>query len=1109
MGPAANDARKERRYIQSDCTVFQNNEGSSPKVVRIRTKEAVTLKTLLAVRIVLVFFTSLLSGAFCLVAQNISTIAGGGPKYLSALQVGLAQPSGIAVDSSGNVYVALAEIHQIWKINTSQQVTVFAGNGSFPFNSDGILATSATLNQPRGMVFDTAGNLYFADSAHNRVRKIAASGIINTVAGTGVAGFSGDAGAATLAQLNNPVAVALDSANNLYIVDKNNVRVRVISPSGTINTFAGNGTAAFAGDGGLPVSASLNTPTGVATATNGAVYISELNHRVRVVSGGTINTFAGNNNFGYAGDGGQAGVSTLNTVQNVATDSSNNVYIVESFDVRKVNAGSGVITTIAGGTNAGYLGDGGSPSAAQFSVINSIAFDSTATNIYLVDSGNARIRKVTATTVSTYVGNGTVNLNGDGQVATNANILTPGYVAVDNAGSLLFSDSESTSIRKVTLATGLLSTLAGNGLPGLTSDNAAASGYTFKPSGYQFDSAGSVYFVEQNRVRKLAAGVITTIANSANTPGFSGDGGLATAAQLQFPAALARAVNGDLYVADSFNNRVRLISASTGVISTVVGTGTASSTGDNGLGVNAAVNYPSSLSLDGAGNLFIGEFLGNRVRKLVLSSNIITTVAGDGTTNFADGVAATSTGLSSLSGIFADQSDNLFLADQGHSRVRRVASSTGLISTVAGNGTYDFNGDGAAATAGAVNPLGVTVDRSQNLYIADSSGRIRTTTVTACFFTFATPTIYVSQSAASKSIAVTASNPSCTYSVSSSSPFLTITSGASGTGSGTIIFAVTADAGQSRTATVSVGGASFSVTQAGTFGQTNIGFARPDAPLYVLDSNGNGTADAGDKVFSFTGQAGAIAVTGDWNGDGRTKVGFYLNGFWVLDYDGNGVYDSNDKFYGYGGAGYIPVVGDWNGDGRTKIGFFHDGFWVLDLNGNGQYDDGEQFGFGLSMGEVPIVGDWNGDKRTKVGFYSNGLFVLDYDGNRSFNVATDKYYTGFASYIAGDKPVVGDWNGNGKAKIGLYRGGFWVLDYNGNGTYDGVGTGGDKFYGFGGNAGEVPLIGDWSGSGTSKIGVYINGFFLLDFDGNGSFDVNLDRFAPYGGSGNQPIVGRW
>ena len=1068
---------------------------------------------------VTILFISLFS--FPVYAQIIRTVGGGGPVNLQALQTGLPQPLGTAVDSSGNLYVSLSQLNQIWKITPSGNVTLFAGNGADPFDGDGIQAVNATLSQPQGLAFDTAGNLYVADVGHSRIRKISTGGVISTVAGNGTSGFSGDGGPGTAARLNNAVSVALDSSNNLYIVDQANQRIRMVSAAGTISTLAGNGTASFSGDGGASTSASLNQPSGVAVSSAGVVYIADAaNFRVRKITGGIISTVAGNGTSGNSGDGGPATSAQLNTITGVTLDSLGNLYILEANDLRAISSGQSTIVKIAGGPTAGYSGDGGPPNSATFQFLAALALDSSGANGYLADAGNNRIRKITATTVTTIAGNGSVDFNGEGLPATSASVLVPTWVTTNNLGSLVFTDNGSSSIRKVTLGTGILSTLAGTGLQGTTPDGGTTAGPLNNPSSPIFDAAGNIYFVERNKIRKISAGVYSTVANSANASGFAGDGGPATAAQLNTPAGLAVAANGDLYVADSLNNRIRVISAQSGTISTIAGTGAGTSTGDGGLATNATLNNPYGLSLDGAGNLFVTELQGNRVRKIVLSNNVITTVAGNGGNLFADGVAATATGVSAPFSVFADQSGNLFIADEAHNRVRKVTAATGIISTVAGNGIADFSGDGGLATSASVTPLSVTVDRAQNLYIADISGRLRTAPVLACFFTVSSPIVYLNSASGTGSITVTATDPSCPYTVSSSSPFVTVTSGASGTGSNTVTFSYTADPGQNRTATVLIGGQSFIVQQAGVFGQYNVGFFNPNGPTWALDSNGSGGFDAGDRVFAFAGQPGAIAVVGDWNGDGRTKVGYYLNGFWALDYNGNGVYDGTgpggDKFYGFGGAGssYVPVVGDWNGDGRTKVGFYKDGFWALDTNGNGSFDAGDSFfGFGGNgAGEIPVVGDWNGDKHTKIGYFFNGQWVLDYDGNGSFNGSIDKNYTTFP-YAAGDKPVIGDWTGDGKTKIGIFRGGFWIIDNNGNGTYDGVGAGQDKFYGFGGNVGEIPIVADWNGSGTSKIGIYVNGFWVLDFNGNGGYDgtgPGGDRFIAFGGAAaNQPIIGRW
>jgi hypothetical protein len=286
-----------------------------------------------------------------------------------------------------------------------------------------------------------------------------------------------------------------------------------------------------------------------------------------------------------------------------------------------------------------------------------------------------------------------------------------------------------------------------------------------------------------------------------------------------------------------------------------------------------------------------------------------------------------------------------------------------------------------------------------------------------------------------------------------------------------------------------------------------------NAGQWALDMNGNGGA-SGTLNASF-GWPGATYVTGDWSGNGHTKIGVYYNGFWYLDYDGNGVWDGgvNDKQYTFGWAdpNVIPVVGDWNGDGRAKIGIYYQGFWYLDYDGNGIWDGGvndKAYNFGWpATGVIPMVGDWSGTGTAKIGVYYYGFWYLDYNGNGVWDGATvDKAYN-FGWAATGVTPIMGDWNADGRAKIGIYYNGFWYLDYDGNGLWDGGIK--DKAYTFGWS-GVTPLVGDWSASGTTKIGIYTNGSWFLDFIGNGIWDGGIvDKAYVWGQAGDTPIVGKW
>jgi len=236
---------------------------------------------------------------------------------------------------------------------------------------------------------------------------------------------------------------------------------------------------------------------------------------------------------------------------------------------------------------------------------------------------------------------------------------------------------------------------------------------------------------------------------------------------------------------------------------------------------------------------------------------------------------------------------------------------------------------------------------------------------------------------------------------------------------------------------------------------------------WFLDANGNGFWDGADRYYPGPfGQPGNSPVAGDWSNDGKAKVGVFKNGTWYLDYNGNGRWDGSgvDRYYAgsFGQAGDLPVAGDWSRDGKAKIGVFRAGAWYLDYNGNGFWDGGDSYypgPFG-KPGDLPVAGDWNNDGRAEVGVFKNGTWYLDYNGNGRWDGSDiDRYYPGTFGQF-GDLPVAGDWNGDGKAEIGVFRAGSWYLDYNGDGAWNGCNV--DRCYeGSFGNRGDLPVAGKW------------------------------------------------
>ena len=419
-----------------------------------------------------------------------------------------------------------------------------------------------------------------------------------------------------------------------------------------------------------------------------------------------IETVAGG---GPVGDGGPATAAQLNIPRGVAVDGAGNLYIADrdNHSIRKVDA-AGVISTVAGDGTLGFGGDGGPAVAAQLDSPFGVALDA-AGNLYIADRGNHSIRKVDpAGGISTVAGDGTRGFGGDGGPATAAQLYVPSGVAVDGAGNLYIADRGNRRIRKVDPA-GVISTVAGDGTLGFGGDGGPATAAQLNyPSGVAPDGAGNLYIADRDnhRIRKVdAAGAITTVAGG----GPVGDGGAATAAQLWSPNSVAPDGAGNLYIADTRNNRIRKVD-SAGVISTVAGDGTRGFGGDGGPATAAQLWSPNSVAPDGAGNLYIADGVNNRIRK-VDSAGVISTVAAQ---------------LANPRGVALDGAGNLYIADFGNHRIRKV-DAAGMITTVAGDGTEGSGGDGGPAVAAQLNrPAGVAADGAGNLYIADfGNQRIR------------------------------------------------------------------------------------------------------------------------------------------------------------------------------------------------------------------------------------------------------------------------------------------------------------------------------------------------------------------------------------------------
>jgi hypothetical protein len=312
-----------------------------------------------------------------------------------AIEAQLFNPCRVCIDSAGNWYISDRSNGRIRRVAPNGVITTVLGNGTQGYNGDGFIATAAELNNPEGVAVDAAGNVYVADWLNHRVRKLSTGGVVTTVAGTGTAGFSGDGGAATAAQLNGPIGVAVDGSGDLYIADFNNYRIRMVNSSGTISTYAGNGsTGSPSGDGGPATAAIIASVNDVTLDGAGDLFLCSNNLVRKVTPAGIITTVAGNGASSDSGDGGSATAAGIASAYGVACDSNGNLYIAEVLTLREVSS-SGTIATIAGSSSnlLGYSGDGGPPTAAQFDGIQGVAVAANG-NVLLVDSGNCCVREI-------------------------------------------------------------------------------------------------------------------------------------------------------------------------------------------------------------------------------------------------------------------------------------------------------------------------------------------------------------------------------------------------------------------------------------------------------------------------------------------------------------------------------------------------------------------------------------------------------------------------------------------------------------------------------------------------------------------------------------------
>ncbi len=601
-------------------------------------------------------------------------------------------------------------------------LALFAGNTGGRGNADGI-GTAARFNFPEGIAADSAGNVYVADTNNQIIRKITPAGAVTTLAG--VAGVPGSIdGTGTTAHFNFPRSITTDSAGNVFVADSSNSTIRKITPAGVVTTFAGTSLMSGSADG-TGTTARFLGPRGIAIDSTDNLYVSDtFNHTIRKITpAGVVTTLAGTAGMMGSADGTEA-AARFNLPRGIATDSVGNIYVSDTGNrtIRKITP-VGVVSTFAGTPLLSGSIDGTGAAAGFFAPLG-LTIDSTG-NTYVTDGFT--IRMITpAGVVTTLAGSANSDGSTDGTGAA-ARFTFPAGIAADSSGNLYVADTFNSIIRKVTLA-GIVTTFAGeDNLIGRVDGTGSAARFTF-PRGLTADSAGNVYVADTSNhtIRKITpAGAVTTFAGSPSVIGdYVDDTG--AAARFNSPTGVATDSIGNIYVADTGNNAIRKITPA-GVVTSLAGTKVNGST--DGTGVTASFRGPSGVATDSTGNIYVADTGNNTIRKIT-PEGVVTTLAGTanvvGGSSDATGVAASFNGPY---GIATDSVSNVYVSDTGNNTIRKITPA-GVVTTFAGMAGTSGSTDATGVAARFRFPQGIATDSVDNIYVADLNHTIRKITPT-------------------------------------------------------------------------------------------------------------------------------------------------------------------------------------------------------------------------------------------------------------------------------------------------------------------------------------------------------------------------------------------
>jgi hypothetical protein len=597
---------------------------------------------------------------------------------------------------------------------------LLAGQPGGPGQQDGT-GTDARFHGPIGVVSDHAGHLFVADSSNYTIRRIdLATAAVTTLAGSPALAGSSD-GTGDVARFTEPTSVALDGAGHLFVADVRTIR-QIDLATGAVTTLAGSPSASGSDDG-TGTAARFSVASGLAYDGAGHLFVADGgNHTLRQVdiATGAVTTIAGSPGIAGTSDG-SGSTARFRSPAGLAFDGAGKLLVTDQSNhtIRQLDLATGHVSTLAGSAGVSGTTDA-TGSDARFKNPRGLAMDGPG-RLLIADAGNDTIRQVdlATATVTTLAGSNPVGSK-DGTGA-DAQFRSPMDVASDGAGNLFVTDRENHSIRKIVVATRVVSTFAGATGTWGSDDGTGVDARFRSPVAVTSDGAGNLFIADafNHTIRKvvMATGAVSTLAGSAGEIG-SADG-FGSTARFYFPIGVASDGAGNLYVADSTNQTIRKIVIATGVVSTIAGSAGMIGSSD-GSGATARFDSPIDIASDGAGNLFVADAYNNTIRQIAIATNTVTTLAGSAGlgSGTADGTGSTAR-FTYPAGVASDGAGNLFVADAGNHLIRKVVIATGVVTTVAGTAGISGTADGTGTAARFTYPQRLATDGVGNLFVAD------------------------------------------------------------------------------------------------------------------------------------------------------------------------------------------------------------------------------------------------------------------------------------------------------------------------------------------------------------------------------------------------------